>query len=87
MRWNYTNLHGQPIYAPKNWYHQKKVLVINPANNKKVIASIIEYGPSPSTGRVSGLSPESALALDAVTDNTLSYYWALDQNLPLGPLQ
>ena len=87
MRWNYTNLHGQLIYAPKDWYHQKKVLVINPANNKKVIASIIEYGPAPWTGRVSGLSPEAALSIDAVTDNTLSYYWALDQNLPLGPLQ
>jgi len=26
------------------------------------------------------------LALGAVTDNNLTYYWALDQNLPPGPL-
>jgi len=51
-----------------------------------VIASIVEYGPAPWTGRVSGLSPEAMLMLGAVTDNNLTYYWALDQSLPPGPL-
>ena len=86
MRWNYTDMNGQPILAPKDWYYRKRVLVINPANNKKVIASIVEYGPAPWTGRVSGLSPEAMLMLGAVTDNNLTYYWALDQSLPPGPL-
>jgi hypothetical protein len=86
MRWNYTDMNGQQILTDKDWYYRKRVLVINPANNKKVIASIVEYGPAPWTGRVSGLSPEAMLALGAVTDNNLTYYWALDQNLPPGPL-
>jgi len=86
MRWNYTDLHGQPILAPKDWYYRKRVLVINPANNKRVIASIVEYGPATWTGRVSGLSPEAMLVLDAQTDDNLSYYWALDQSLPPGPI-
>ena len=86
MRWNYTDLHGQPILASKDWYYLKRVLVINPANGKKVVASIIEYGPAPWTGRVSGLSPEAMLTLGASTDDNLIYYWALDQNLPPGPI-
>jgi len=86
MRWNYTDLHGQPVLASKDWYYRKRVLVINPANGRKVVASIVEYGPAPWTGRVSGLSPEAMLALGAETDNNLIYYWALDQSLPPGPI-
>ena len=86
MRWNYTTLNGQVILAPKDWYYKKRVLVINPANGKRVIASIVEYGPAPWTGRVSGLSPEAMLALGAQTDDNLTYYWALDQSLPRGPM-
>ena len=86
MRWNYTDMNGQPILASKDWYYRKRVLVINPANNKRVIASIVEYGPAPWTGRVSGLSPEAMLALGAVTDDNLTYYWALGQGLPPGPI-
>ena len=86
MRWNYTDLHGQPVLASKDWYYRKRVLVTNPANGRKVIASIVEYGPAPWTGRVSGLSPEAMLTLGAETDNNLIYYWALDQGLPPGPI-
>jgi hypothetical protein len=86
MRWNYTDMHGQQILASKDWYYRKKLLVINPANGKRVIASIVEYGPALWTGRVSGLSPEAMLVLGASTDDNLTYYWALDQNLPLGPI-
>lgn len=84
MRWNYTDLHDQPIYAEKSWYYGKRVVITNPANGKKVVAAIIEYGPGILT-RVSGLSPEAMLAIGAVTDNTLSYAWAADQSTPLGP--
>jgi len=86
MRWNYTDMHGQPILASKDWYYRKRVLVINPANGRKVLASIVEYGPAPWTGRVSGLSPEAMLTLGAETDDNLTYYWALDQSLPPGPI-
>lgn len=86
MRWNYTDLHGQPVLAPKDWYYKKRLLVINPANNTRVVASIIEYGPAPWTDRVSGLSPEAMLVLGADTDDNLIYYWAQDQSTPLGPI-
>jgi len=87
MRWNYTDVNGQPIYTNKNWYYQKKVVVTNPVNGKKIIASIIEYGPSPSTNRVSGLSPEAMGSLSAVTDNNLNYKWLYNQSLNvLGPI-
>lgn len=86
MRWNYTNMNGQPVLAPKDWYYGKRVLVINPANGKRLVASIIEYGPAPWTGRVSGLSPEAMLVLGAQTDDNLVYYWANDQAFPLGPI-
>ncbi|MHB8895965.1 MAG: hypothetical protein ACYC99_12435 [Candidatus Geothermincolia bacterium] len=86
MRWNYTDMHGQEVLAGKDWYYRKRVLVINPANNTRVIASIIEYGPATWTGRVSGLSPEAMLVLGADTDDNLTYYWALDQSLPPGPI-
>lgn len=87
MRWNYTNLHGQPIYATKSWYYRKKVVVTNPTNSKKLVASIVEYGPAPWTDRVSGLSPEGMLALGASTDDNLNYAWLADQSsASLGPL-
>jgi len=85
MRWNYTDLHGQPIYTNKSWYYGKRVIVTNPANGKKVVTTVIEYGPSIMT-RVAGLSPEAMYAIGAVTDNTLNYYWAADQSMPLGPI-
>jgi hypothetical protein len=85
MRWNYTSLHGQAILAPKSWYYGKRVIVTNPANGKRVVAAVIEYGPGVMT-RVSGLSPEAMYALGAVTDNNLQYYWAANQAFPLGPL-
>jgi hypothetical protein len=86
MRWNYTDMNGQPILAPKDWYYKKRVLVINPANGKRLVASIIEYGPAPWTGRVSGLSPEAMLMLGAQTDDNLVYYWANTQDLAPGPI-
>lgn len=85
MRWNYTALHGQEIYASKDWYYRKRVLITNPANGRKVVCSIIEYGPHPSVNRVSGLSPEAMYAIGAITNDTLLYNWAPSQVTPLGP--
>lgn len=72
----------------KNWHRGKKVLVTNPANGRRLVASIMESGPAIFTGRVSGLSPEAMLALDTSTDkNDLEYGFLLDQSIPVGPLQ
>lgn len=87
MRWNYTNIHSQPIYTTnKDWYFEKKVVVTNPVNGKKVVCSILDYGPHPDTNRVAGLSPEAMRALGAVTNSDLRYYWAADQSIPIGPI-
>jgi hypothetical protein len=72
--------------SSKNWHYRKKVIVTNPANGKRVVASVLEAGPAIWTGRVSGLSPEAMLAISASTNNNLNYYWAADQSIPLGPL-
>jgi hypothetical protein len=85
MRWNYTNANGQAVLAPKSWYYGKKVIVTNPATGQRVVAAVIEYGPG-IMSRVAGLSPEAMLAVSAVTNNNLNYYWAANQSLALGPL-
>lgn len=71
----------------KEWHRGKKVLVTNPANGRRLVASIMESGPAIFTGRVSGLSPEAMLALSVETDGNLEYGFLLDQSIPLGPLQ
>ncbi|MEY2986381.1 MAG: hypothetical protein RJB24_610 [Candidatus Parcubacteria bacterium] len=71
----------------KNWHRGKKVLVTNPANGRRLVASIMESGPAIFTNRVSGLSPEAMLALGVETDGNLEYGFMLDQSVPVGPLQ
>lgn len=71
----------------KNWHRGRKVLVTNPANGKKLVATIMESGPAIFTNRVSGLSPEAMLALGVVTNDTLQYGFMIDQSIPVGPLQ
>lgn len=68
----------------QSWHKQKRVIVTNPANGKKVVASVLEAGPSIWTGRVAGVSPEAMYALGASTNDNLKYYWAVDQSIPLG---
>jgi hypothetical protein len=70
----------------KNWHRGRKVLVTNPANGKRLVATIMESGPAIFTNRVSGLSPEAMLALGVVTDDTLQYGFMIDQSIPVGPL-
>jgi hypothetical protein len=71
----------------KNWHRGKKVLVTNPANGRRLVASIMESGPAIFTDRVSGLSPEAMLALGVETDGNLEYGFMLDQSIPVGPVQ
>lgn len=71
----------------KNWHRGKKVLVTNPSNGRRLVASIMESGPAIFTDRVSGLSPEAMLALGVETDGNLEYGFMIDQSAPVGPLQ
>lgn len=92
MRWGYCEWYDEGgtthtrncSSTAKNWHRHKKVVVMNPANGRQLIASVEEAGPAIWTGRVSGLSPEAMYELDAVTDTTLNYLWAVDQDIALG---
>ncbi len=72
--------------AAKSWHRHKKVIVTNPSNGKQVVVSVEESGPAIWTGRVSGLSPEAMIALNASTNDELLYYWAGNQDINLGVL-
>jgi hypothetical protein len=78
----------------KNWHMGKKVIVSNPKTGKKIVVAVGDSGPAiwvtNSRGVVSGMSPEATdyivgASYGAGGDN-LEYGWAVDQTLPLGPL-
>jgi hypothetical protein len=69
------------------WHKKKKVLVKNPENGKRIVASVLEAGPAMWTGRVSGLSPEAMDALGADIDQKLNYGFLVDQSMELGPVK
>lgn len=71
----------------KRWHKGKKVLVTNPANGRRLVASIIEAGPAIHSGKVSGLSPEAMSFLGIDTGANLEYGFLIDQSTPVGPLQ
>jgi len=83
---------------PTNVKH-KKVIITNPANGKKVVASIEEYGPAARLkardGIVAGASPEVYNYLGLANPYTgnpndkkgyATFAFAKDQNIPIGPL-
>jgi hypothetical protein len=67
----------------KSWYKEKKVLVTNKKNGKKVVASILEAGPAIWTGRVGGLSPEAFDVIDAKNDTKCTFAF-VDDDTKLG---
>lgn len=87
QRWCYSArcFKGQKIGNGRD-YSGKRVVVTNPKNGRSIVASVIEWGPGVMS-RVAGLSPEASVALGAKTDDNLTYGWAVDQNVPLGPVQ
>lgn len=70
-----------------DWHKKKKVLVKNPENGKRIVATILEAGPAMWTDRVSGLSPEAMDALGAGIDDTLTYGFLVDQSMEPGPIK
>lgn len=92
MRWTYCDWNDSTgcssfSASAKNWHRHKKVVVTNPVNGRQLIASVEDFGPAIWTGRVSGLSPEAMNDLGVVTDDTLTYLWAIDQNIALGRIR
>lgn len=91
QRWCYDSrcFKGQAIGA-KEQYLRKRVVITNPKNGRSVVASVLDWGPGTTPGereRVGGISPEIATALNVETNDSLIFGWAVDQNVPLGPVK
>lgn len=92
MRWDTSSGY------PGNVKH-KKVIITNPANSKRIVVSIEEYGPAARLktrdGIVAGAPPEVYHYLKLTNPYTgnpsdkegyATFAFAKDQNIPLGPL-
>lgn len=85
MQWKYNGY--------KNEYHHKKIILTNPANKKRIVVSIEEWGPAlwvtPKNGVNSGAPPEVHNYLFGKINHggTITIGIAKDQNIPLGPLK
>lgn len=93
MRWPYAQFRGTEIVPipgvditkAKAWWTNRKILVINPKNNKAVVARAADWGPNVSTGRDIDLSPHIMSVLGAHTDEVLHMGFA-PENANLGPI-
>jgi hypothetical protein len=76
----------------RDWYKYRKVLVINPANGKSVIAVVADAGPANWTGKSFGASPEIMAYLN-MKDGAqrgpaiLLFVDDKDNTMPLGPVE
>lgn len=91
----------QTLYLPdwqqrfsylRDWYQYRKVIVVNPANGKAVLADIADAGPANWTGKQFGGSPEvmAHLGLNVGPQKGAVVLFFVDDpedNLTLGPLQ
>ena len=64
MRWDYTP-HGRSFWV------NARILVVNPANGRRVVLRPVDWGPHTNTGRVLDISPEAISDLGADTDENL----------------
>lgn len=75
MRWPYredtalTPLSSEKILSSivmtgaKKWWKNRKILVVNPTNNRAVVLRAVDWGPSPTTGNVADISPAAMASL------------------------
>lgn len=98
-RWYFNMRWDTGSGYPNNVMH-KKVIITNPVNGKRIVASIEEYGPAARLmvrdGINSGASPEVYNYLELTNPYTKNpndkngyaeFGFAKDQNIPLGPLR
>jgi hypothetical protein len=87
MRWPYYDPNtGFFDQAAKDWWHNKKILVINPKNGKQVVLAAKDWGPAWWTGRVIDVSKTALDTLGVETDDIVNIEFA-DQNAPLGQVK
>ena len=91
----------QTLYLPdwqtrinylRDWYKYRKVLVVNPANGKTVVADVADSGPADFTGKHYGGSPEimAYLGLNVhMQKGAVILFFVDDPNneIPLGPVE
>lgn len=59
------------LFKRSHWKDNICVRVVNPKNDKFIVARIVDWGPAERTGRIIDLSPGAMKALGAETDNIL----------------
>ena len=91
----------QTLYLPNwktdtrklaQWYKHRRVVVVNPANGKVVVAAVADAGPSDWTGKKFGGSPEvmAYLGINYGMQNHPVVLFFLDDpqnSVPLGPVE
>ncbi|MCX6791511.1 MAG: hypothetical protein NT149_00545 [Candidatus Gottesmanbacteria bacterium] len=91
----------QTLYLPdwqlrlnylRDWYKYRKVMVVNPANGKTVVADVADSGPADFTGKQYGGSPEvmAYLGLNVGPQKgPVVLFFVNDPNneIPLGPVE
>ncbi len=91
----------QTLYLPNwntdtarlsKWYKHRRVVVVNPANGKTIIAAVADAGPADWTGKKFGGSPEvmEYLGINYGMQNHPVVLFFLDDpgnKVPLGPLE
>jgi len=75
-----------------DWFKYRKVVVVNPANGKTVVADVADAGPANWTGKHFGGSPEvmEYLGINFGMQNSPVVLYFLDdsnKDIPLGPLE
>jgi len=85
MRWPYDQIPVPEKYFVKDWWHNRKIKVTNPANGKSVILAAKDWGPNEVTGRVIDVSKKSMFELGVATDSVVNIEFA-DQDAQLGPV-
>ncbi len=77
MRWPYVKASTQAeLYEAKNWWHNKKIIVTNPQNNRQVVLLAKDWGPAEWTGRVIDVSKTALDQLGAITDSIVNIDFA-----------
>lgn len=91
---------AQTLYLPnwnqdfvklRDWYKNRKILVVNPANGTSVVCDIADAGPANWTGKQFGASPEAMKALNLHLGPRKGLVLFLfiddpDNQVPLGPV-
>lgn len=81
MRFNYGNKPGEG----REFFRNRRFLIVNPKTMEGVVARAIDWGPHPSTQRIIDTSPSVMKKLNLKTDDPVWVSFA-ENNAALGPV-